>query len=361
MPILPSGAEINAGWLGEQLGCHVERLEIEPLGVPQGFTSNTMRLKPQGCSDDLPSSLILKIDSEDPHSREIALKLNCFRREVCFYRTFASIFSSLVPRVYATGNGTSDEGRWLLMEDLSAMKVGNQVRGVTADASCLVLDAIAQVQARFWNAPSLHGYDWLPDHQFWFQGSTEILSSFHPNFLNDYELRVEPEALRAIEFVIYNSQAIDGKIAQRPSTLVHGDLRVENVLFGTCSKQRGVVIIDWGTPTRSLAAMDLAYFIGGSVPMPARRNRLRDLCASWHHSLVAYGVTDYTLEDAWSDFQLASLRCLSSVLLLHNWQLDPSISSRAILLNDEWIERSSSLVVELDVLEKLPSLVGCLS
>ena len=101
----------------------------------------------------------------------------------------------------------------------------------------------------FWNAPSLHGYDWLPDHQFWFQGSTDILSSFHPNFLNDYELRVEPEALRAIEFVIYNSQAIDEKIAQRPSTLVHGDLRVENVLFGTCSKQRGVVIIDWGTPT----------------------------------------------------------------------------------------------------------------
>ena len=357
MPILPSGDEINAEWLGQQLGHHVDGLEIEPLGVPQGFTSNTMRLKPRGPSSELPSSLILKIDSEDPSSREMALKLNCFRREVGFYRTFAPDISSLVPFIYATGNGSSDEGRWLLMEDLSAMKVGNQVRGVTADATCLVLDAIAQVQARFWNAPSLHGYDWLPDHQFWFQGSTEILSSFHSNFLSDYELRVEPEALRAIEFVIENSQAIDGKMAQRPSTLVHGDLRVENVLFATCSTQRSVVLIDWGTPTRSIAAMDLAYLVGGSVPMPARRGRLRDLCASWHQSLVKYGVTDYTLEDAWSDFQLASLRCLSSVLHLHNWQLDPSISSRAILLNDEWIERSSSLIVELNVLEKLPSLV----
>ncbi|QNI88582.1 hypothetical protein [Synechococcus sp. ROS8604] len=171
--------------------------------------------------------MILKIDSDDPQSREVALKLNCFRREVGFYRTFALQFPSLVPLNYATGNGSSDEGRWLLLEDLSAMAVGNQVRGVTANASFLVLDAMAQIQARFWNSSALHGDDWLPDHQFWFQGSTELLSSFHSNFLDDYELRVEPEALQTIEFVIENSQDIDETMAKRPSTLVHGDLRVK--------------------------------------------------------------------------------------------------------------------------------------
>lgn len=356
MPILPSGTPIDAEWLGEQLGLRVEGLEIEPLGVPQGFTSNTMRLRPRGPSDDLPSSLILKIDSDDPQSREVALKLNCFRREVGFYRTFAPQFPSLVPLNYATGNGSSDEGRWLLLEDLSAMAVGNQVRGVTADASFLVLDAMAQIQARFWNSSALHGYDWLPDHQFWFQGSTELLSSFHSNFLDDYELRVEPEALQTIEFVIENSQVIDETMAKRPSTLVHGDLRVENVLFGQNTTQRNVVVLDWGTPTRSMAAMDLAYLIGGSVPMPARRGRLRELCTNWHQSLKSHGVKDYSLEDAWADFQLVSLRCLSSVLILHNWQLDPNINSRAILLNDEWIERSCSLVVEIEALEAMKSI-----
>ena len=356
MPTLPSGASIDAKWLGEQLGLRVEALEIEPLGVPQGFTSNTMRLRPHHRSNDLPSTLILKIDSDDPSSREIALKLNCFRREVGFYRTFAPEVSPLVPHVYATGNDFSDEGRWLLLEDLSALSVGNQVRGVTADASLLVLDAIAQVHARFWNSSALHGFDWLPDHQFWFQGSTEMLSSFHQNFLNDYELRIEPEAHKMIEFVIENSQLIDETMSKRPSTLVHGDLRVENVLFGPNTAQRSVVVLDWGTPTRAMAAMDLAYLIGGSVPMPARRGRLQRLCANWHQSLKTHGVKDYSLEDAWADFQLASLRCLSSVLHLHNWQLDPNISTRAILLNDEWIERSCSLVVELKALEVMKSL-----
>ena len=84
MPILPSGASIDPNWLSEQLNLRVDELEIESLGVPQGFTSNTMRLRLRGPSDALPSSLILKIDSDDPQSREIALLLNCFRREVVF-------------------------------------------------------------------------------------------------------------------------------------------------------------------------------------------------------------------------------------------------------------------------------------
>ncbi|AII49745.1 hypothetical protein KR52_11425 [Synechococcus sp. KORDI-52] len=169
MPSLPSGVPIDAEWLSEQLGLRVEGLEIEALGVPQGFASNTMRLRPRGDSGDLPSSLILKIDSDDPRSQEVALKLNCFRREMGFYRLFAPQLSSLVPLSYATGNGSSDEGRWLLMEDLSSMKVGNQVRDVSADACSQVLEVIGQIHARFWNSPALNGHDWLPDHQVWFQ------------------------------------------------------------------------------------------------------------------------------------------------------------------------------------------------
>ena len=149
MPVLPSGDAIDSEWLSAQLNLGVEALEIEPLGVPQGFVSNTMRLKPQGPSSALPDSLILKIDSENPVGRELALHLNCFAREVGFYQSLAPQLAPLVPHAYAMGNGPSDEGRWLLLEDLSAMAVGNQVRGVTAKACGQVLEAIAAVHARF--------------------------------------------------------------------------------------------------------------------------------------------------------------------------------------------------------------------
>lgn len=354
---LPSGDVIGAEWLSAQLNLDVEALDVEPLGVPQGFVSNTLRLKPRGASDALPDSLILKIDSENPVGRELARNLNSFGREVGFYQSLAPQLAPLVPHAYAMGNGFSDEGRWLLLEDLSAMAVGNQVRGVTAKDCARVLDAMASVHARFWTSKGLLNHDWLADHQFWFKGSSETLSAFHRSFLDDYELRVEPEALKAIAWVIEHSQAIDAAIAQRPATLVHADLRVENVLFARNATPRDVVLLDWGTPTRSMAAMDLAFLIGGSVPMPARRGRLRDLCAHWHQSLNRHGVKDYSLSDAWADVQLAALRCLSSVLFLHNWQMDPNISSRAMLLDDEWIERCCALVVEVNALERLDSLV----
>ena len=355
MPSLPSGRAIDAVWLSQQLGVSVEAIDVEPLGVPQGFTSSTMRLRIKGTSDDLPQSLILKIDSDNPQSREVALALNCFRREVGFYRQFASQLTGLVPYGHATGDGTSDDSRWLLLEDLTAMKAGNQVRGISAEACSLVLDAIAKVHAHFWNSSQLEGHDWLPNHQLWFQGTTEILGSFHSRFLEDYELRVDQEALHTIALVIEKSQAIDLAMATRPSTLVHGDLRIENVLFGHAPLQPDVVLLDWGTPTRSLAALDLAYLIGGSVPMPARRGRIRKLVEGWHRALQRHGVMDYSLSEAWSDVQLASLRCLSTVLFQHNWQLDHKVSPRVILLQDEWIERSCSLVVEINALEALPS------
>jgi hypothetical protein len=354
MPALPSGTPIDAAWLSHQLGQTVDRLEIVPLGVPQGMVSSTLRLQLHGQSTDLPASLILKIDSDNPAGREMAQALNCFQREVGFYREFGPDLSDCVPRCHACGDGTSDDGRWLLLEDLTAMKAGNQVRGISAEATLRVIEAMADVQARFWQAAELERHAWIPAHQVWFQGSSATLASYRQSFLDDYALRVDAEALEAIDRIIERSRAIDGAMAKRPWTLVHGDLRAENVLFATDSCQRDAVVLDWGTPTRSLAALDLAFLIGGSVPMPARRGRIRELCDHWHQALQRRGVSRYTSQEAWADLQLATLRCLTSVLLLHHWQLDPTVSARVMLLQDESIERFCGMAVEVRALEALP-------
>ena len=354
MPALPSGTPIDAAWLSRQLGQTVDRLQIIPLGVPQGMVSSTLRLRLQSQSKDLPASLILKMDSDNQAGREMAQALNCFQREAGFYREFSAGVRGCVPRCHACGDGTSDEGRWLLLEDLTAMKAGNQVRGISAEATLSVIEAIADVHARFWHAAVLESHVWIPAHQVWFQGSSEILATYRQSFLDDYELRVDAVALETIDRTIERSQGIDQAIAKRPWTLVHGDLRAENVLFATDSSHRDAVVLDWGTPTRSLAALDLAFLIGGSVPMPARRGRIPELCDRWHQALHRRGVSSYTSQEAWNDLQLATLRCLTSVLLLHHWQLDPTVSARVMLLQDESIERFCEMAVEVRALEALP-------
>ncbi len=49
-------------------------------------------------------------------------------------------------------------------------------------------------------------------------------------------------------------------------------------------------ILDWQTVTRSLAAIDGVFLIGGSEPVAERRGHVEELLNLWHRELVAAGV-----------------------------------------------------------------------
>lgn len=48
-----------------------------------------------------------------------------------------------------------------------------------------------------------------------------------------------------------------------------------------------------------------------------------------------------------------NLRCLTPVLLLHHWQLDPTVCAQAMLLQDESIERFCGMAIEVKALVAL--------
>lgn len=346
---------VDAHWLSQVLGQPVRAVRAVPIGLGLGLVSRTLRLEIEGGPGaELPATMVLKLESDDPAMRQLAQELDAFARETAFYRQFASGLKARLPRLEACGDGQGEEGRWLLLEDLSTMRAGNQVRGLSEAETGSVLEAMAGIHARFWQQESLLLQPWLPAHRYWYQGETAELKSYLPSFLADYELRVDAEAIQLLQTVVMRTDAIDRRLAQRPWTLVHGDLRADNLLFDDTRKPVGVRILDWASPCRSLAAVDVACLIGGSTPMPQRRGRLPELLSRWHGALLEQGVSGYDLDEAWRDLQLGCLRCLTGVLRLHHWQLDRAISPRRILLNDEAIERFCSLALEVEAHEALP-------
>lgn len=351
-----SHAMNSAQWLIRALGQPVLDVTSTPLSEGLGLVSSTWLLQLVAAPGaDLPASLILKTESDDPAMRQLARDLKAFEAERSFYRHLAPELEGTVPRFQAGWSGDEDEPRWLLIEDLSALRAGNQVRGLSTEETAAALEAMAAVHARFWQNDRLLQEAWLPSHRFWYQGPAIELTSMLEPFLADYELRVDREAIALIEAVAERSEAIDRALQERPWTLVHGDLRADNLLFHDRPREQPAVkIIDWGSPCRSLAAVDVACLIGGSTPMPQRRGRLPELLETWHRALLDGGVQGYDGNAAWRDLQLGCLRCLSGVLRLHNWQRDPSISPRRILLNDEAIERFCALALELNAQEALP-------
>ncbi len=73
--------------------------------------------------------------------------------------------------------------------------------------------------------------------------------------------------------------------SQRPQGLVHGDYRLDNMLFGDEGAERALTVVDWQTVTKGPAFTDVAYFIGCALPVEQRRAHYDELLAAYHQAL----------------------------------------------------------------------------
>lgn len=291
---------------------------------------------------------MLKSETTDPLFHSIARSQRAFEREIVFYRSLAPAVASRLPRIYGMGDANDP---WLLMEDLSHYRAGDQVRGLSHEEARAVVRRLATIHACFWQKPDLEIHGWLPVHQYWFSDLDHTL--LEP-FLQTYGRRIGDRMSLVIEGCLKQLGEIDAAIANRPFTLVHGDLRADNLLFTGSESDPATIILDWQNACRSMGAIDLAYLLGGSEPFFERSGHLDELLYLWHGELVAQGVSHYSVADARKDLQLAALRCLPVALRLFATLDEPSTTVRGALFRDEAIERHCSVVDELRAWEALP-------
>jgi hypothetical protein len=78
-------------------------------------------------------------------------------------------------------------------------------------------------------------------------------------------------------------EAAEGRI----HGLVHGDYRLDNMLFGAVGADRPLTVVDWQTVTWAPAMTDLAYFLGCALPAADRRTHYDALLQAYHAALGA--------------------------------------------------------------------------
>jgi hypothetical protein len=91
-----------------------------------------------------------------------------------------------------------------------------------------------------------------------------------------------------------------------PLSLLHGDYRLDNLMFGPDADD--VVAIDWQTLTVGPPGRDLAYFLGTSLAVEQRRAEEPELVGVYHAALVERGVRDYSLPDCQLDYRVGQLQ-----------------------------------------------------
>jgi hypothetical protein len=296
-----SREDVTPAWLGDLLGVDVDSLEVTQVGT--GQIGTCYRLRPSG-DPSLPASLLLKLP--DPGSRE--LLAGAYRMELMFYEQIAPTLACRVPEVHGARIEEETGHFALLLEDLAPLEQGDQVAGASPER---VLDAAV-------NLAGLHGPRWCDESLTALPGLTlndedsvtlleEMFSSTMDLFLDGLGDLVDDETARTLRDCLPLTRAW---LLGRPERfgLVHGDYRLDNLMFTPGGGRGEVAALDWQTLSLALPARDLSYLVATSLEPETRRGCEEQVVAAYHARLVDLGVEGYDLATCWEDYRFAQLQ-----------------------------------------------------
>jgi hypothetical protein len=254
-----------------------------------------------------PASVIAKFRGTSDNQRSMDATLGTYDRERHFYAEVAAAVPVASPECFFAGDGHRTP---LLLEDLEAFRVVDQVLGLPlADAERL-MDALAHMHACFWARPLPTGSDWavsLTDPTF--AGMlTQLLGSGVSALREGYGDRVDQGMLAALEKSAPQWSSVLARCDEGPHTLVHNDCRADNIFF---SGNDDPVLIDWQIPAHSRGTQDIAYLLSGSLDPGLLSMNWQALVGRYHQRLCERGVTDYSWEQCLTHYRQSLLYTLT--------------------------------------------------
>ena len=296
------GDALTAEFLTEALACHlnggrITEVAATPVGTGQVSDSFRLRLRCDAPAR-VPGSLIAKVPAADAASRNAARMFRTYEIEASFYEEVApGLPVSLARCYYAAYNAGPDE-YVVLLEDLAPAAAGDQLAGLHPDDAAAAVDELAALHAAGWQSARLAALPWLNR-----SGANsadllaDVLVQVYPAFRERFAARLEPGTLGLIEEFLPRAGSYLTR-RDEPATIVHGDFRADNLLFGGARP----VVLDWQTAGFGAGASDLAYFLASSLPVAARRRYEEVLVRRYHHRLTTDGVS-LSWADCWAGYR----------------------------------------------------------
>ncbi len=303
---------LDPNWVATRLA-----LAIPNRGVPTatfedflgtGQMSRNARFSLDWSDGDGPASVVVKVPSSDDNTRQYGFEHGPYPTEHHFYRSVAAkvdVASAGSLGLYFDGDGQDFA---LLLEDLVGHFQGDQFTEPDSDQLDLAIEQAVALQAPSWERSGEEPFARLTGDQ---QARQEraartktMLQAFLPTVLERLGDGLEGGIAELLEqfAAISETWALH---QSKPVTLVHGDFRPDNFMFGTADAERPLVIVDWQTLRLGRGATDVAYLLGGALEPVRRADIEREMVETYRNRLSAVGV-DYSVEQCLLDYALAS-------------------------------------------------------
>jgi len=334
--------EIDASWLAQVLSrSGLELLGSEPIGTGQMSQSHRIRFRAGGGAQE---SVVVKLASDDPASRATGFGMGAYRREVAFYTELAEVLGGPLARCHYAAYDEAEGWFTLVLEDVRDATQGDQIEGCDAARAELALGALASIQAPVMghDAVGASAYLNLPNPL-----DQALLTQLLPAFLERYGERVSDEhAALCRRFV----SSLDGWAADRrpPLGLVHGDYRLDNLLFG----EGAVTVLDWQTVSWGPPLVDASYFLGGCLPTAERRSHEERLLRGYHEQLLQRGVSGLSWERCWEEYRRS---CFHGLVMTIAASMIVERTERGDEMFMTWFERNAAQALDLGADELLPA------
>lgn len=360
---LPKGpSEISADWLTEVLHSSgalpeagsVASIARTPVGEGVGMLSEIefLDLTYQGEAAGAPSSVVVKFPTPNEQNREVAKHFNVYSREVRYYAELDAVSSATCPVIHLSAI-EGDTDFVIVMENLSAYDMGDQVVGANLEQTQRGVDLLAALHASFWGKLSSNEYDWLPR-----SSASQNAENMHGGMQAGWDTAMEIFGQHVTDGVRNMKDAyiaavpgLQARLDAEPVTLVHGDFRLDNLFFGNQPDHYPVAIIDWQGPLRGRGIHDVAYMLCQSTQTEVRREHEQDIVRRYVDALAAAGVEGYGFDEAWEDYRVGVLYLWTYAMVIAG-TLDAT-NERGNAWMAEMIKRNVAAIEDLNCFDLL--------
>ena len=373
-PIPRSADDVTARWMQQALGAGraserapIKEIILEEIDARAGVIGTVLRCH-LACDEPdagIPAAVIVKLPGTNAGNLRMSRRLQMFRREYDYY-TLAAPLSPVRSPALLYGDFAGGSNRFVLvLEDLNEMQKVSQIDGASVGQARRALRTLAKLHGTFWNRgdqPPLNRiYDVLASRR---RAALQLayVSNLAPTFERFGSL-FSPAMRGLAEAYGPRIAAHIDAVAAGPRTLIHGDARLDNILFpatpgldeDTAARegQEEVALIDWQVSGLSTPLYDVAYFLGSSVTNEIRRRVEHAALAEYTEIIGNMGVEGFTFDQCWRLYRECTLgRLLAAVLVCGGLDLG---DDRGREMAEVGLQRTLAAIEDLDAGEFLPA------
>ncbi len=323
--------DVTNEWLSGVLGARVTSYDTTFL--EGGVLADAYKLHGityEGPRGEAPSSVVLKLANRLEASRGSAMATGAYVSELKFFRDIAADVPLRSPKLYGlfTDGTAASEFFVIVMEDLTAhSRVFDQVNQPPDEAfTRKIAKEVAAMHAKFWDSPALDTLGLIrEDKRYVFAldplckmsaGASAPFRGLWEQMFGADAFAGFPEAEKLNALLTGPKcagihEAIYDILSSRPKTLLHGDLRADNVFrtdpaAGKSVEDSVITYIDWQVMHAGPPGPEFTQAWMHSLP-PALRRKDKEFLREYHNELVRLNpkAAAYTYEMLLEDYALS--------------------------------------------------------